>query len=222
MNTNLFAACAVAALLLVGTGGAMAAGFDAGASADRGWSGVPQPADDEASETDTERTATGDQRGAPPAGPGSDTVPPYDQSESDESESDETDGENDADERDDAENDGDTGAPFTVVAEDTEECGKTCRDVTSTVTNHQNATAEDVTVSTRIYAGKGTNAARVWHGSEDVGSLSPSGSHTATARIELSLGDAISVKRADGWITIETTVETDDQAVTLTEQRQVA
>jgi len=47
-------------------------------------------------------------------------------------------------------------------------------------------------------------------------------SHTATKRIQLSFGDAIAVKGASGWVTIETTVESDGETVTLTERRDVA
>lgn len=111
--------------------------------------------------------------------------------------------------------------PFTVIADNTEKCGRTCRDVTSTVTNQQNTTAEDVSVSTRVHAGNDTRGVLVWKGSENVGTLEADESHTATERIELSLGQAISVERAGGWITITTTIETTDQTVTLTEQRQV-
>lgn len=111
---------------------------------------------------------------------------------------------------------------FTVIADNTEKCGRTCRDVTSTVTNEQDVTAEDVSVSTRIFAGKGTDGDQVWQGSEDVGTLGAGESHTATKRITLSFGDAWSVKRADGWITIRTTVESAEGTETLLEQRKVA
>ena len=112
--------------------------------------------------------------------------------------------------------------PFTVVAENTEKCGRTCRDVTSTVTNRQDTIARDVGVSTQIYAGRDANGNVVWQGSERVGTLEADGSHSATKRIKLSFGDAWAVKRAGGWITIETTVQTADQTVTLTERRKVA
>lgn len=111
---------------------------------------------------------------------------------------------------------------FTVIADNTDKCGRTCRDVTSTVTNRQNATAENVTVATQIYAGKEGNGKQVWQGSADVGTLAGGESHTATERIELGFGDAIAVKGAGGWVTIETTVESDDGTVTLTERRDVA
>ncbi|SFR89274.1 hypothetical protein SAMN05216559_0603 [Halomicrobium zhouii] len=111
---------------------------------------------------------------------------------------------------------------FTVVADNTEKCGRTCRDVMSTVTNQQNATAEDVTVSTQIFAGKEGNGRQVWQGSADVGTLAGGESHTATKRIELGFGDAVAVTGAGGWVTIETTVESDEETVTITERRDVA
>lgn len=112
--------------------------------------------------------------------------------------------------------------PFTFVIENIEECGQTCRDVTSTVTNRQDATAEDVTVHTRIYAGNGTDGDQVWQGSEDVGTLDAGESHTATKRVELSYSDGFKIEQNDGWITVQTAVETADRTVTFTEQRQVA
>ena len=61
--------------------------------------------------------------------------------------------------------------PFGFVIDNIEECGQTCRDVTSTLSNQQDATAENVTVHTRILAGQGTDGDVVWRGSEDVGTL---------------------------------------------------
>ncbi|KAA9399123.1 hypothetical protein Har1130_13030 [Haloarcula sp. CBA1130] len=112
--------------------------------------------------------------------------------------------------------------PFTFTVDAIEECGQTCRDVTSTLTNQQNSTAEDVTVYTRIYAGNSTDGDVVWEGSEDVGTLEVGGSYTTTRRVDLSFGDAFAIERAGGWITVRTTVETADRAVSLTDQRKVA
>ncbi|SFR89262.1 hypothetical protein SAMN05216559_0601 [Halomicrobium zhouii] len=112
--------------------------------------------------------------------------------------------------------------PFTFAIGNIEECGRTCRDVTSTLTNRRDATADDVTVYTRIFAGNGTDGDQVWQGSEDVGALDAGESYTATKRVELSYSDGYKIERNDGWITVQTTVETADQTVTFTERRQVA
>jgi hypothetical protein len=113
--------------------------------------------------------------------------------------------------------------PFAFTVDAIEECGRTCRDVTSTLTNQQNSTAEAVTVYTRIYAGNTTDGGDVvWEGSEDVGTLEAAGSYTTTRRVDLSFGDAYAIDQADGWITIRTTVETADRTVTLSDQRKVA
>jgi hypothetical protein len=109
---------------------------------------------------------------------------------------------------------------FAFVVDDVEACGETCRDVTSTLTNDGTA-ASDVTVDTRIYAGNGTDGDAVWQGSEPVGSLGAGESYTTTKRVELSFGDALAVQGADGWITVETTVESDERTVTFTERRNV-
>jgi hypothetical protein len=112
--------------------------------------------------------------------------------------------------------------PFAFTTDSIEECGQTCRDVTSTLTNQQSTTADNVTVYTRLYAGNGTDGDVVWDGSESVGTLGAGESYTTTTRVELSYGDAYAIDQEDGWITIQTTVQTADRTVTFTEQRKVA
>lgn len=112
--------------------------------------------------------------------------------------------------------------PFVISTERIEACGRTCRDVTSALTNQQATTAESVTVSTRLYAGTETDGDTLWEGTEAIGSLGGGESYTTTTRINLGYGDAYAVKQADGWIAIQTTVRTAEQTVTFTERRQVA
>jgi hypothetical protein len=112
--------------------------------------------------------------------------------------------------------------PFGFAIDSIEECGQTCRDVTSTLTNQQDTTAENVTVSTRIFAGQGTDGDEIWRGQEDAGTLAAGESYTATNRVELSLSEGLKIQNNDGWITVQTTVETEDQTVTFTDERQVA
>lgn len=112
--------------------------------------------------------------------------------------------------------------PFGFVIDNIEECGQTCRDVTSTLTNQQDTTAENVTVYTRIFAGQGTDGDEIWRGQEDAGTLAAEESYTATKRVELSLSEGLKIENNDGWITVQTTVETEGQTVTFTDERQVA
>ena len=111
---------------------------------------------------------------------------------------------------------------FGFAIDGVETCGQTCRDVTSTLTNNGDTTAEDVTVHTRVFVGQGTDGDVVWRGSEDVGTLEAGGSYTTTRQVELSFADALAVQNSDGWITVQTTVETADRTVTFTDERQVA
>ncbi|WP_297889427.1 hypothetical protein [uncultured Halorubrum sp.] len=113
--------------------------------------------------------------------------------------------------------------PFTFTVDETTECGTTCRDVTATLNNERNETATGVTTYTRIYAGENDTDTDdvVWEGTVDVGTLEGGASHTATERVELSLLDAGKVSQNDGWITIVTTVESDDGTVTFRESRRV-
>lgn len=112
--------------------------------------------------------------------------------------------------------------PFGFAIDNIEECGQTCRDVTSTLTNQQDATAENVTVYTRIVAGQGADGDEVWRGTEDVGTLQAGDSYTTTRQVELSYADALKIENEGGWITVQTTVETADGSVTFTDERQVA
>jgi hypothetical protein len=111
---------------------------------------------------------------------------------------------------------------YTLVVDDVEPCGQTCRDVTSTLTNEQSTDATDVTVYTRIYAGNGTDGDVVWEGKEPVGDLDAGESYTATRRIELSLWDANKVREHDGWVTIKTAVRSDERTDTFSQRRDVA
>ncbi|ELZ54948.1 hypothetical protein C458_12254 [Haloferax sp. ATCC BAA-644] len=130
-------------------------------------------------------------------------------------------------------NDGDSGdgdatetqsrPPFGVVVDDIEECGQTCRDVTSTITNQQDTDSSGVTVYSRIFVGNDTDPDdEVWRGTQAVGDLAAGESYTTTKRVELSYSEAFAVQQADGWITVQTTIETDNQTLTYTEQRDVA
>ncbi|MFB6119158.1 hypothetical protein [Halosegnis sp.] len=113
--------------------------------------------------------------------------------------------------------------PFDFTIDSIEKCGQTCRDVTATLSNQQSTAASGVTVYTQIYAGNTTDSDdRVWSGTEDVGALAANDSYTSTNRVELSLTEANKVQNNDGWITIVTTVESDDTTITFTERRDVA
>ena len=113
--------------------------------------------------------------------------------------------------------------PFRFTVDNTEECGTTCRDVTATLNNEQNETATGITTYVRIYAGENNTDTGdiVWEGTSDIGTLEAGESHTTTERVELSLQDARKVDQNNGWITIQTTVESDDTIVTFQENEQV-
>lgn len=112
--------------------------------------------------------------------------------------------------------------PYDLAVLGTERCGNTCRDVTVRLTNNRNATAEEIAVRTRIYAGNTTaDRSPVWEGRNEVGTLAAGASTTATARVSLSYVEAITVQRRGGWVTIVTTVESTDLKETFRERRQV-
>lgn len=116
------------------------------------------------------------------------------------------------------------GPSFAFDIDRIEKCGRTCRDVTASLHNNGNEPASNVTVFTRIYAGKNNTAEGdlVWSGKESVGTLEAGGTHTATKRVELSLQEALAVENNGGWVTIVTTVRSSGRTVTFRDSRQVA
>ena len=68
----------------------------------------------------------------------------------------------------------------------------------------------------------GTDGDVIWRGTEDVGALGAGESYTTTRQVDLSFADALAVQNAGGWITVQTSVETADRTVTVTDERQVA
>lgn len=118
-----------------------------------------------------------------------------------------------------------TEAPaFSFTVDQIEECGQTCRDVTATLYNNQEETATGVMVYTRIFAGRDNTDPddAVWEGTDEVGTLEAGASHTTTKRVELSFQEGLAISRNDGWVTILTTVESNEMTVTFRDSEQVA
>jgi hypothetical protein len=61
-----------------------------------------------------------------------------------------------------------------------------------------------------------------WEGRESVGALPAGKSYTTTRRVALGLAEAAAVQNAGGWITVQTTVRSDQRTVTFAEPRRVA
>lgn len=115
-----------------------------------------------------------------------------------------------------------TRPPFTFRVTGTEKCGRTCRDVTVRLSNNMDRPARDVTVYTRIFAGNSTaKDDRVWQGREDIGRLGSGEAVARTKRVKLGLSEGFAVQRNDGWVTIQTTVQSADRTKTFTERRDV-
>ena len=111
--------------------------------------------------------------------------------------------------------------PFAFSIEEIEDCGGTCREVTAAIENTQNESADGVTVRTEIFVGENSTEEQVWENTETVGTLAADDTYTSTERVDLSLEEAYAIEQDDGWITIETTIDSDDERVTLRESRQV-
>lgn len=114
--------------------------------------------------------------------------------------------------------------PFSFAIDEVEECGDTCRDVTATLENQQTETAENVTVYTRVFAGENNTDTDdvVWEGVDEAGTIEAGETYTSTERVELTLQEGRQVENEGGWVTIVTTIETDDATVTFTTTEQLA
>ena len=112
--------------------------------------------------------------------------------------------------------------PFTFEIDSVENCGETCRDVTATLYNNQQQAASNVSVYPRLYTGNSTaEEDRIWSGDEQIGDVTAGGSDTGTQRVELSTRDGFAVQQSDGWITILTTVDSEETTVTFENRRNV-
>lgn len=114
-----------------------------------------------------------------------------------------------------------TPAQFAFVVEEITECGRTCRTVTSSVTNDGDETATSVVVETRLYAGNSTaESDRIYTGTEDVGALAAGEAARTTRDVDLSASEALAVDEAGGWVTVETIVRSDQTTERSTTRRQ--
>lgn len=114
-------------------------------------------------------------------------------------------------------------AEFRIEVREIVECGTTCRDVTLALSNVGTASASGVSVRTELFAGNSTDSGdRIWEGTEDVGTLAAGGTYTTTRRVTLSFSEGFAVRQADGWVTVRTTIRTDEGSVTFVERRNVA
>lgn len=112
--------------------------------------------------------------------------------------------------------------PFSLAITRIVECGTTCRDVTVELSNDQDRRATDVVVYTRVFSGRNTDTSNmIWEGREPVGTMAAGETVNSTRRIELTFGEARAVQNKDGWITIVTTVESDDVTITFRREEQV-
>lgn len=114
--------------------------------------------------------------------------------------------------------------PLSFTDETMEEGGQACGDVTATLQYNQDGTAIDVTAFTRIVGGENnTDTADFdWEGKGDVGTPEADATHITTDRVEPSPQEARRIAQDDGWITIQTTVQSDRTTITSQDNEQVA
>ncbi|MFC7133003.1 MULTISPECIES: hypothetical protein [Salinibaculum] len=96
------------------------------------------------------------------------------------------------------------------------ECGRTCRDVTYTVTDTDGDGADDVAANFTITSG-GEN---IWEGRQRIGDVPAGGSVEQTVRVKVGLSEALTVSRNDNEVTITTDLTADGKTTTAVRDRQ--
>lgn len=91
-------------------------------------------------------------------------------------------------------------APFEI-----EECGLTCREVTTTIANAGSDDATSVRMEVTVVA----DGDRIWETDDAIGCLDASDEATRTERVELGFSDAHTVRANDDRVCIETIVDSD-------------
>ncbi|ELY37275.1 hypothetical protein [Natronorubrum tibetense] len=87
------------------------------------------------------------------------------------------------------------------------ECGRTCREVTTTLTNTGTADATAVRVAATVVAGE----TLVWETDEEIGRLEAGATVTRTQRIDIDVVSALAIENNDRTVTITTTITSAQQ-----------
>lgn len=107
--------------------------------------------------------------------------------------------------------------PFSFHIKQIEDCGQTCREVTASITNNQEATAEGVVVRSVIYTG----GDKIWEGQNTLGDIATDEQVTDTKTVKLGYMAAYKVKQNDGEILVKTYVTTGGVTYVYSENRDV-
>ncbi|WP_306059310.1 hypothetical protein [Natronococcus wangiae] len=101
----------------------------------------------------------------------------------------------------------DTGVDFEVGPVSLTECGITCRDATTTLTNTGSRDATGVRAAVSVF----TDDTLVWETDDHVGRLAAGNAVTRTHRIDVDPGTALAIRENDGRIRMEVTIVSDQQ-----------
>ncbi|TYL36774.1 hypothetical protein CV102_21110 [Natronococcus pandeyae] len=106
---------------------------------------------------------------------------------------------------------------FDVAPLSLTECGTTCREATTTLRNTGDRDATDVRVFVTVF----TDETVVWETEECIGRLASGAGVTRTYRVDVDLGTALAIRENDGRLTIELTIESDQQTERIVREKDV-
>lgn len=100
---------------------------------------------------------------------------------------------------------------------DIETCGRTCRNVPTTLTNTRAMPVHEVVVKTTIAAGN----VSIWTERTAIGRLGAGESVTTTIHIDIGVRGGLAIKANNGYVTIRTVITTADHRRVITDRRKV-
>lgn len=108
---------------------------------------------------------------------------------------------------------------FSFTVNETEKCGKQCREMSVTVANQQDEAAENVTLDFDVYAG---SESVVWNGTEQVGTLESG--ETESLQLTITVDDEGYEQIVGNWgtVTLQTTVTGENATDEFEHERNVA
>jgi hypothetical protein len=100
---------------------------------------------------------------------------------------------------------------------ETENCGRTCRTVTATLTNTGSHPVSDIVIESTVLAGD----SRIWRERRSIDALGAGESTTTTTRIDIGLLEGAAIESNNGYVTIKTVIISENGQRVITTRRNV-
>ena len=102
---------------------------------------------------------------------------------------------------------------FDLAVEEVRPCGPSCGTGTLQLANTGAEPATNVSITTDVYAGQDVDGPQLWTDTTFLGDIAPSETVSQSKRATWDEGTVELVRSANGWVTFEMTVRTDDSTM---------